>query len=202
MGCKSAWVLASEPWLRSARRGAWVLPKSKSWSGSSPSTTWTGFHHWHCSGNAGPGYGLWGTVRLCDDHGRNREIWGVHGQDARGRSGHRRRPGPAAAARSVPPVGGPADHPARLRRHGQRDLPARRGPDSPAATAPRRRRGHRDGGTAPPRLAPLLPLPIPDVVATGAPGEGYPWSGRCTGGSKAATRSRGNSQSPSTRPVT
>lgn len=25
-----------------------------------------------------------------------------------------------------------------------------------------------------PRLAPLLPLPIPDVVATGAPGEGYP----------------------------
>ncbi|MFF9090589.1 aminoglycoside phosphotransferase family protein [Streptomyces sp. NPDC014991] len=29
-----------------------------------------------------------------------------------------------------------------------------------------------------PRLAPLLPLPIPEVVATGAPGEGYPlaWS--------------------------
>lgn len=80
MGCKSAWVLASEPWLRSARRGAWVLPKSKSWSGSSPSTTWTGFHHWHCSGNAGPGYGLWGTVRLCDDHGRNREIWGYMGK--------------------------------------------------------------------------------------------------------------------------
>lgn len=25
-----------------------------SWSGSSASTTWTGFHHWHCSGNAGP----------------------------------------------------------------------------------------------------------------------------------------------------
>ncbi|WP_208298765.1 aminoglycoside phosphotransferase family protein [Streptomyces liangshanensis] len=29
-----------------------------------------------------------------------------------------------------------------------------------------------------PRLAPLLPLPVPEVVATGAPGEGYPlaWS--------------------------
>ncbi|MFJ5806229.1 aminoglycoside phosphotransferase family protein [Streptomyces sp. NPDC093093] len=27
-----------------------------------------------------------------------------------------------------------------------------------------------------PRLAPLLPLPIPEVVATGAPGEGYPLS--------------------------
>ncbi|MGW2061640.1 aminoglycoside phosphotransferase family protein [Streptomyces sp. NPDC001937] len=26
-----------------------------------------------------------------------------------------------------------------------------------------------------PRLAPLLPLPIPEVVATGAPGEGYPF---------------------------
>ncbi|MGI5350475.1 aminoglycoside phosphotransferase family protein [Streptomyces sp. CA-250714] len=27
-----------------------------------------------------------------------------------------------------------------------------------------------------PRLAPLLPLPIPEVVATGAPGEGFPWA--------------------------
>lgn len=55
VGFESAWVLASGPWLRSARRGAWVLPKSKSWSGSSTSTTWTGFHHGYCSGNAGPG---------------------------------------------------------------------------------------------------------------------------------------------------
>jgi aminoglycoside phosphotransferase (APT) family kinase protein len=39
-----------------------------------------------------------------------------------------------------------------------------------------------------PRLAPLLPLPIPVPLAKGQPGEGYPFTGPYTGGSTARPR--------------
>jgi aminoglycoside phosphotransferase (APT) family kinase protein len=48
-----------------------------------------------------------------------------------------------------------------------------------------------------PLLAPLLPLPIPEVVAIGARAMGIPMTGRCTGGSWATARSNAIWPSPS-----
>lgn len=42
-----------------------------------------------------------------------------------------------------------------------------------------------------PRLAPRLPLAVPEVLGAGEPAERYPWGGRCTAGRRGRTPRRG-----------
>lgn len=78
---------------------------------------------------------------------------------------------------AVPAVGAAAGDPGRLRRYGQRRVPAGRRHGRTAASAPRRGPPGREGTPLAAGLGPAPPLAVPTPLAKSEPGAGYalPW---------------------------
>ena len=94
---------------------------------------------------------------------------------ARRRSRHRHRSRACAGRRAAPGVRRAAAAQGRVGRHGERCLPPRRRPRGPDAVDPRRGRKPVKEVRWLPVIAPHVSLAVPEIVATGEPGEAYPF---------------------------